>query len=82
MRQYVASLELRPTSAGRDGVVRYDSGVCPGPGYAKAKRLAHAVLTATGYSLPEARSAELAQEQLERARQLVFEQHGFKMPRL
>ena len=40
------------------------------------------MLTATGYSLPEARSAELAQEQLERARQLVFEQHGFKMPRL
>ena len=40
------------------------------------------MLTATGYTLPEARSAELAQEQLERARQLVFEQHGFKMPRL
>ena len=82
VRQYVESLHIEPRSLDRNGVTRYDTDARPQPSFGRLKRWAHAVLTTSGYVLPEARAAFLAQEQAEWARQRVYELFGVALPRL
>ena len=82
VRQYVKSLHIEPRSLDRNGVTRYDTDARPQPSFGRLKRWAHAVLTTSGYVLPEARTAFLAQEQAEWARQRVYELFGVALPRL